>query len=56
MLLHLSFPPALALVMNKSVQVASLVSHRFTFEDSLKAFELAHKGDGIKIMINLENE
>ncbi|BFY97850.1 hypothetical protein BsWGS_00890 [Bradybaena similaris] len=45
------YPTALAMVASGRVNVKSLVTHRFQLEDSVKAFEAAKRGEGIKIMI-----
>ncbi|KAH9499247.1 hypothetical protein Btru_003508, partial [Bulinus truncatus] len=45
------YPTALAMVASGKVNVKSLITHRFKLEESIKAFEAAKKGEGIKIMI-----
>uniref|UniRef100_A0A0B7AB43 Sorbitol dehydrogenase n=1 Tax=Arion vulgaris TaxID=1028688 RepID=A0A0B7AB43_9EUPU len=45
------YPTALAMVASGRVNVKSLITHRFKLEDSIKAFEAAKRGEGIKIMI-----
>ena len=50
----LSYPTALSMVASGQVDVKPLVTHRFTLEDSLRAFETAHTGAGgaIKVVID----
>ncbi|BFY97849.1 hypothetical protein BsWGS_00889 [Bradybaena similaris] len=45
------YPTALAMVASGKVNVKPLVTHRFTLEESKKAFDAAKKGEGIKVMI-----
>ncbi|CAG5128384.1 unnamed protein product [Candidula unifasciata] len=45
------YPTALAMVASGKVNVKPLVTHRFTLEESYKAFDVAKKGEGIKVMI-----
>ncbi|KAH9492945.1 hypothetical protein Btru_023899 [Bulinus truncatus] len=45
------YPTALAMVASGKVNVKSLITHRFKLEESIKAFEAAKKGEGIKIII-----
>jgi len=47
-------PTALELISSGKVNVKPLITHRFKLEDSLKAFEVAHAGEGIKVLINCE--
>ncbi|RWS16313.1 sorbitol dehydrogenase-like protein [Dinothrombium tinctorium] len=47
-----SYPQALELVASGKVNVKPLITHRFTLEETLKAFETAKNGEGIKVMIN----
>ncbi|KAG8181969.1 hypothetical protein JTE90_026907 [Oedothorax gibbosus] len=46
------YPIALGLVASGAVNVEPLITHRFKLEESLKAFETAHSGDAIKVIIN----
>lgn len=46
------YPTALAMVASGVVNVKPLITHKFTLEDSIKAFEAAKRGEGIKIMIS----
>jgi len=46
------YPTALAMVASGVANVKPLVTHRFKLEESIKAFEAAKRGEGIKIMIS----
>jgi len=46
------YPTALAMVASGKVNVKPLITHKFTLEESIKAFEAAKRGEGIKIMIS----
>jgi len=50
------YPTALALVASKKVDVLPLITHRFALEESIKAFETAHKPEtgAIKVMIKCQ--
>jgi len=52
--LILSYPTALAMIASGKVDVKRLITHHFTLEESLKAFETARDGTGgaIKVMIH----
>ncbi|OWF40804.1 sorbitol dehydrogenase-like [Mizuhopecten yessoensis] len=45
------YPTALAMVASGKVDVKPLITHRFSLEDSIKAFETTLRGEGIKVMI-----
>lgn len=45
------YPTALAMVASGKVNVKPLITHRFTLENSVKAFETTLRGEGIKVMI-----
>ncbi|CAG2112919.1 unnamed protein product [Medioppia subpectinata] len=47
------FPLALALVSTGRVQLKQLITHRFPFDKTLDAFNIAFKGEGIKVIINV---
>lgn len=51
------YPVALDLIASKAVNVKPLITHRFSMDETLKAFETAHTGAGgaIKVLINLED-
>ena len=53
-LFYFSYPTALEMISCGRVDVKPLVTHRFTLEDSLKAFEASRTAqDGaIKVVIN----
>ena len=51
-----SYPTALAMIASGKVNVKPLVTHRFKLEESIKAFEAAKRGEGIKIMISCERK
>ena len=38
-------------IIESGLDVSSLITHRFPIEESQKAFELAHVGEGMKVMI-----
>lgn len=46
------YPIAMEMVSSGKINVRDLVSHRFEFENSIKAFETARSGDALKVMIN----
>ncbi|XP_054160195.1 sorbitol dehydrogenase-like [Oppia nitens] len=49
------FPLSISLVSSGKVDLKPLISHRFSFEQTLDAFNTAYKGEGVKIIINVEN-
>eukprot|EP00058_Branchiostoma_floridae_P020933 XP_002606423.1 hypothetical protein BRAFLDRAFT_67675 [Branchiostoma floridae] len=49
-----SYPTALAMIASGQVNVKPLVSHRYSLEQTLEAFEFAKKGEGIKVMIHCD--
>lgn len=40
------------MIASGKVNVKPLITHRFTLQDSVKAFETVAKGEGIKVMIH----
>ncbi|KAL4236257.1 hypothetical protein ACF0H5_004644 [Mactra antiquata] len=48
------YPIALALLQSGTVDVKQIITHEFKLEQSLEAFELVGRGEGIKVMINCE--
>ncbi|XP_072938037.1 sorbitol dehydrogenase-like [Epargyreus clarus] len=48
------YPIALAMVASGQVNVKPLVTHHFSLENTLAAYEAAHRGDGVKIMIHVQ--
>uniref|UniRef100_A0A8C4X1T8 Sorbitol dehydrogenase n=1 Tax=Eptatretus burgeri TaxID=7764 RepID=A0A8C4X1T8_EPTBU len=51
-----TWPVAISLVASGRLNVRSLVTHRFSLEDSLQAFETTHQGHGIKVMIRCDKD
>ena len=51
-LIFYSYPTALAMIAGGKVNVKPLVTHRYTLEQTLEAFEAAKRGEGVKIMIS----
>ncbi|XP_050679398.1 sorbitol dehydrogenase-like [Leptidea sinapis] len=48
------YPIALSLIASGQINVKPLVTHHFSLEESLEAYEVARKGLGIKVMIHLQ--
>lgn len=42
---------ALKLIENKTIDVESLITHRFPLEKAAEAFETAHRGEGMKVVM-----
>lgn len=51
--MKLTYPRAIDLVLQKKINVSSIISHHFPFEQTPQAFELAGKRNGLKIIIDL---
>ncbi|XP_059558554.1 sorbitol dehydrogenase [Myotis daubentonii] len=49
-----TWPMAISMLASKSVNVKSLVTHRFPLEKALEAFETSKKGLGLKVMIKCD--
>ncbi|KAF6133059.1 hypothetical protein HJG60_017905 [Phyllostomus discolor] len=49
-----TWPVAISMLASKSVNVKSLVTHRFPLEKALEAFETSKKGLGLKVMIKCD--
>ncbi|XP_054167720.1 sorbitol dehydrogenase-like [Oppia nitens] len=47
------FPLAIQLVSSGKVQLKPLISHRFPFKQTLDAFNVAFKGEGVKVIIRV---
>ena len=54
--IHFSYPTALAMIASGKVNVKPLVTHRYTLEQTIEAFEAAKRGEGVKIMISCERK
>ena len=54
MIIYFSYPEALAIVASGKVPVTKLITHNYTIEETLEAFETARTGAGgaIKVMIH----
>ncbi|XP_067665820.1 sorbitol dehydrogenase-like [Haliotis asinina] len=50
------YPTALSMIASGQIDVKPFITHRFSLEQSLEAFETAKRGEGIKIMINCETK
>ncbi|CAB3244957.1 unnamed protein product [Arctia plantaginis] len=48
------YPIALAMVASGKINVKPLVTHHFSIEETLEAYEVARKGAGIKVMIHVQ--
>ncbi|XP_046966675.1 sorbitol dehydrogenase-like [Vanessa cardui] len=48
------YPIALSMVASGQVDVKPLVTHHFSMEDTLEAYEVARRGLGIKVMIHVQ--
>ncbi|XP_075979291.1 sorbitol dehydrogenase-like [Anticarsia gemmatalis] len=48
------YPIALALVASGKINVKPLVTHHFSLEDTVEAYEVARQGTGIKVMIHVQ--
>ena len=47
------FPTAIKLASSRTAELKKLISHRFEFDDTGKAFEVARSGAGMKVMIKV---
>ncbi|XP_042899700.1 sorbitol dehydrogenase-like isoform X2 [Parasteatoda tepidariorum] len=50
------YPAALELIASGAVDMKPLITHKFSLEESEKAFEIAHSGTAIKVMIYCEKD
>ncbi|KAJ0174955.1 hypothetical protein K1T71_009096 [Dendrolimus kikuchii] len=48
------YPIALSMVSSGKINVKPLVTHHFSMEETLEAYEVARQGAGIKVMIHLQ--
>lgn len=51
---YFRYPIALAMVASGKINVKPLVTHHFSLEESLAAYEAARGGQGIKVMIHVQ--
>lgn len=51
-----TLPRALDLVTRRRVDVNSIVTHQFSFDQCMQAFQLASRREGLKILINLQED
>ncbi|XP_045775863.1 sorbitol dehydrogenase-like [Maniola jurtina] len=49
------YPIALSLVASNKINLKPLVTHHFSLEESLEAYEVARRGLGIKVMIHVQD-
>ncbi|KAG8440371.1 hypothetical protein GDO86_006213 [Hymenochirus boettgeri] len=49
-----TWPMAISMLSSKKVNVAPLVTHRFSLEKALEAFETTKKGMGVKVMLKCD--
>jgi len=47
-----TYPRAIKLVQTGQVDIRSIVSHRFTLDEALEAFDIARRREGLKVIIN----
>jgi len=50
------YPAALSLIASGRIDVKPLITHRYTIQESVQAFEMAESGQAIKVMIRCGNE
>lgn len=50
------YPAALSLIASRLIDVKPLITHRFTIQEAVQAFEMAESGKAIKVMIRCGNE
>ena len=46
------YPAALSLIASGLIDVKPLITHRFTIQEAVQAFEMAESGKAIKVMVN----
>ncbi len=49
------YPAALSLIASGRIDVKPLITHRYTINESVQAFEMAESGQAIKVMVSLIN-
>lgn len=47
------YPAALSLIASGRINVKPLITHRYTIDESVQAFEKAESGEAIKVMVSL---
>jgi L-iditol 2-dehydrogenase len=52
--MNLTYPRSIDLAVGGMVDIKSMVSHRFPFQDSLQAFALAERREGLKVVIDVD--
>ncbi len=46
------YPAALSLIASGRIDVKPLITHRYTINESVQAFEMAESGQAIKVMVS----
>ena len=46
------YPAALSLIASGRIDVKPLITHRYTINEAVQAFEMAESGQAIKVMVN----
>ncbi len=46
------YPAALSLIASGRIDVKPLITHRYTLNESVEAFEMAESGQAIKVMVS----
>lgn len=49
-----SWPVALSMLTSKKVNVKPLVTHRFSLEQAVQAFEMSSQGFGVKVVLKCD--
>lgn len=50
------WPTAVAMLASGKIDVKPMITHNFTLEETLKAFEMAKSGAGVKVIIDCEKK
>lgn len=53
-MVYYRYPIALSMVASGQINVKPLVSHHYSLEETLEAYEVARRGLGIKVMIHVQ--
>lgn len=48
------YPAALSLIASGRINVKPLITHRYTINESVQAFEMAESGQAIKVMVSFD--